>query len=145
MGRRGVSLRDCKFEEINKINKARCDNKDEKSYAKTLVDSANTANSSLKKGVSDTIMDAKANKIGKVTLLLAAQLLIIGIIQIVSFMYSVTPRKWEYRLEAPSDVLFEETMKDLGNEGWELVNARRATSKYKSGASYEMIFKKKKL
>ena len=97
------------------------------------MDAVGVANNNLKEGVSTTIADAKANKLGKVTLLLVVQLLIIGIIQFASLMHSVTSRKWEYRLVTPSDYLFEATMKDLGNEGWELVNARRATSKHKNG------------
>ena len=109
------------------------------------MDAAVTTKSNLQEEVSATIDDAKANKIGKISLLLVAQLLFIGIIQLVSLAHSITPSKWEYRLETPSDYRFEDTMKDLGDEGWELVNARRATSKYKSGASYEMIFKKKKI
>ena len=145
MRRKGVPSRDCIFEDANKLDKASNDTKNENSYAKSLMDVASTANSNFKEGVGATILDAKANKIGKITLFLAAQLLVIGIIQIAAFVHSITPRNWEYRLETPSDYLFEDTMNDLGNEGWELVNARRATSKYKSGASYEMIFKKKKL
>lgn len=51
--------------------------------------------------------------------------------------------KWDYRIESPSDKLFESEIKRLGDEGWELVTARRATSDY-SGPSYEMIFKRPK-
>ena len=109
------------------------------------MDAVGVANNNFKEGVSATIADAKANKLRKVTLLLAAQLLIIKIVHFASLMHSITPRKWESRLVSPSAYLFDATMKDLGDEGWELVDARRATSKYKNGASYEMIFKKKTL
>ena len=145
MWRRGVSSRNCKFEEVNESTKVSDGNENEMPTAKAIVDAVGVANNNLKEGVSSAIADAKVNKLGKVTLLLSVQLLIIGIIQFVSLMHSVTARKWEYRLVTPSDYLFEATMKGLGNEGWELVNARRATSKHKNGASYEMIFKKKKL
>ena len=109
------------------------------------MDAVRVANNNLKEGVGAAITDAKANKLGKVTLLLVVQLLLIEIIQFASLVHGVAARKLEYRLVTPSDCLFEATMKDLGNEGWELVNARRVTSKYKNGASYEMIFKKTKL
>ena len=109
------------------------------------MDAVGVANNNFKEGVAATIADAKANKLGKVSLLLASQLLIIEIVQLASLMHSVTPRKWESRLVSSSDYLFGATMKHLGDEGWELVDARRATSKYKNGASYEMIFKKKTL
>ena len=145
MRRRGVSPRACKFEGENEIKQVGNCNESEKTRVKTLMDAAVATKSNLQEEVSATIADAKANKIGKISLLLVAQLLFIGIIQLVSLAHSITPSKWEYRLETPSDYRFEDTMKDLGDEGWELVNARRATSKYKSGASYEMIFKKKKI
>ncbi|WP_372717161.1 hypothetical protein [Novipirellula sp.] len=51
--------------------------------------------------------------------------------------------KWEYTLESPSDTSFESSLERMGNQGWELVTARRATSTY-GGASYEMIFKRPK-
>ena len=53
----------------------------------------------------------------------------------------VTP-SWEYRLESPSDLRFEEEINKFGEEGWELVFARRATSSYGGGASYEIILKR---
>ena len=109
------------------------------------MDAVGVANNNFKEGVTATIADARANKLRKVTLLLAAQLLIIEIVHFASLMHSITPRKWESRLVSPSAYLFDATMKDLGDEGWELVDARRATSKYKNGASYEMIFKMKTL
>ncbi len=51
--------------------------------------------------------------------------------------------EWEYTIESPSDTTFQMALDRLGGEGWELVFARRATSKY-SSASYEMIFKRPK-
>lgn len=52
--------------------------------------------------------------------------------------------EWEYRIESPSDVIFDLEMKQLGREGWELVFARRATSRNSDNASYEIIFKRPK-
>jgi hypothetical protein len=51
------------------------------------------------------------------------------------------PTKWEYIIAAPSDTSFENEMDRLGKKGWELVNARRASSSY--SASYECILKRK--
>ena len=56
-----------------------------------------------------------------------------------SFNYQT---KWEYTLESPDDYSLEREMNEFGDNGWELVFARRATSSY-SSASYEMIFKRK--
>ena len=53
----------------------------------------------------------------------------------------VTP-KWEYKIESIGDYSFDRVMDELGNEGWELVTARRAIND--STASYEMIFKRPK-
>jgi len=54
-----------------------------------------------------------------------------------------SPTQWEYTVESPSDVTLEKTFERLGDRGWELVFARRATSEY-GLASYEMIFKRPK-
>ena len=50
--------------------------------------------------------------------------------------------KWEYKIETPSDILFEKKMNIYGNVGWELVSARRASGAL--GMSYECIFKRRK-
>ncbi len=55
----------------------------------------------------------------------------------------VEPTRWEYTLESPSDVILQPSLERLGNNGWELVFARRASSELGS-ASYEMIFKRPK-
>lgn len=52
--------------------------------------------------------------------------------------------RWEYSIESPDDLSFEETMETLGQDGWELVFARRATSRGRGSASYEMIFKRRR-
>jgi len=52
--------------------------------------------------------------------------------------------KWEYKLESPEDYTFEKEMNELGDEGWELVSARRATVSYGSrDAFYEIILKRR--
>lgn len=50
---------------------------------------------------------------------------------------------WEYKLVSPDDGKFVRELNDLGEKGWELVFARRATS-YLGGVSYECIFKRRK-
>lgn len=60
--------------------------------------------------------------------------------------YKDPPReKWEYKIEAIQDETFDGDINTLGNQGWELVFARRASNGNKSGRdfSYEIIFKKK--
>jgi hypothetical protein len=54
--------------------------------------------------------------------------------------------KWEYKIESVPDSTFESGMSALGDEGWELVFARRASSGEGSSAvfSYEMVFKRPK-
>ena len=47
---------------------------------------------------------------------------------------------WEYKVVAPSDFSLDRELNQLGEDGWELVSARRATSY--STAKYEMIFKR---
>ena len=52
---------------------------------------------------------------------------------------------WEYKVIAPSDAEFLNTLNVLGAQGWELVNARRAMNQLDSGASqevYELILKR---
>ncbi|MCC6233060.1 MAG: DUF4177 domain-containing protein [Verrucomicrobiales bacterium] len=69
--------------------------------------------------------------------------ILIGLLGVITFgaRFQAAP-KWEYRLESPSDLFFESELDRLGKDGWELVSARRATSSYGDGASYEMIFKR---
>jgi len=52
-------------------------------------------------------------------------------------------KQWEYKIESPSDSLVLESLDNWGEDGWELVFARRATSSY-SDPSYEMIFRRPK-
>lgn len=49
---------------------------------------------------------------------------------------------WEYQIESVPDLSFDETMGELGKEGWELVFARRAKDAITDDFSYECIFKR---
>jgi len=72
-------------------------------------------------------------------ILLCCIVLITGLIYLQS-VSSTT--KWEYKLEYPDDYDFEIEMNKLGDEGWELVYARRAISA-NGDANYELILKRK--
>lgn len=52
--------------------------------------------------------------------------------------------KWEYMIESPSDIALEFALRRLGDDGWEIVSARRAVIEGGGGASYEMILKRPK-
>ena len=75
--------------------------------------------------------------IGLLTAMLIAQLF-----GLTSTKTSIT--HWEYTVESPSDVTLKKEFQRLGDEGWELVFARRASSEYREVTSYEMIFKRPK-
>lgn len=55
-------------------------------------------------------------------------------------------KKWEYKIESPYDSSLETTLQLQGNQGWELVFARRAVTRNSSidTARYEMIFRRPK-
>ena len=81
------------------------------------------------------------NQAGWIIVLLVA---IIGLFGYAVFFANPKPEaltKWEYRIEGPDDSRLGTTINTLGNEGWELAFARRAT-KDPDGAIYEMIFKR---
>jgi len=70
---------------------------------------------------------------------------ILGVLIINSFAgQKVQPVGYEYRIESIPDLTFEESMDELGEEGWELVFARRAQNSITDEFSYECIFKKAK-
>jgi type IV secretory pathway VirB2 component (pilin) len=74
------------------------------------------------------------------TVIIVILLIVIG----AQFFSQVKPAvKWEYKLESPSDYSFTKTMNNYGEEGWELVSARRASDS-SSSMSYECIFKRPK-
>ena len=51
--------------------------------------------------------------------------------------------KWEYAVEVPPDIGFSRQMNRWGEEGWELVSARRASGAGRT-FSYEVIMKRPK-
>ena len=57
-----------------------------------------------------------------------------------------TFQKWEYRIEDVPDASFDTAMQKIGEEGWEVVFARRASdgSTYSPKFSYEVILKRPK-
>jgi hypothetical protein len=52
-------------------------------------------------------------------------------------------QSWQYKVVSPNDLILETELAMYGVEGWEIVTARRATSKDTDTASYEMILKRK--
>jgi DNA-directed RNA polymerase subunit RPC12/RpoP len=72
-------------------------------------------------------------------------LLALGLfIQVLTAFRATPTPKWEYKIFAPSDSFFEKQMNKLGDEGWELVFARRATSNLGDSPLYELILKRPK-
>ena len=57
---------------------------------------------------------------------------------------TLAAQQWEYRIESVPDLGWDAGMSKLGDEGWELVFARRASGSDEK-MSYEMIFKRAKL
>ena len=78
-------------------------------------------------------------------------LCIIGLLAVPEIRRLTAPRPtppqhqaFEYLIEAVPDVGFDRDMARLGNDGWELLFARRASG-YDDKMSYECIFKRPKL
>jgi len=74
-----------------------------------------------------------------VILLLAVVVGLLGYALLVPEPEAIT--QWEYRIEGPDDSELRATLMNLGEAGWELAFARRAT-RDSEGAIYEMIFKR---
>jgi hypothetical protein len=74
--------------------------------------------------------------------------LVVGLASVIAARFTgstlIPTQKWEYKIASPNDLIFDIEVNKLGEQGWELVSARRATSGsgISSGASYEMIFKR---
>ena len=79
--------------------------------------------------------------------LVGAVLLVFLVVSLWAFLRPA--QRWEYKIAAVPDEIFETEIARMGNEGWEMVFARRATSEtgdpttaQKPRMSYEMIFKR---
>lgn len=83
----------------------------------------------------------QAQKTGAVSL--ASALLLFAILVVQIFPAFSSP-SWEYKIESPSDEELQTRLEELGDDGWELVTARRATSGGGLLVSYEMVFKRRK-
>ncbi len=74
--------------------------------------------------------------------------LVVGLTTFIAIRFTgsalLPTQKWEYKIVSPKDLSFDIEVNKLGQLGWELVSARRATSGsgYSSEASYEMILKR---
>lgn len=55
----------------------------------------------------------------------------------------LAPIAYEYDITAPEDTSIPDMLNFMGDQGWEMINARRATGKY-GGASYEILWKRVK-
>jgi hypothetical protein len=73
-------------------------------------------------------------------------LVLLGIIAALTVWLARAP-KWEYLADTPTDDKFAEAMHKHGQDGWELVFARRAATEEtilsnKPDMRYEMLFKR---
>lgn len=69
-----------------------------------------------------------------------ASLILLILITIKIFL---TP-SWEYSIISPNDYILSGELNKSGKDGWEIAFARRATSRYGNGASYEIILKRRR-
>ena len=76
-------------------------------------------------------------------LLVANLLSLLVLVQLLPRPTTVASQQWEYKIESVPDLSWDEGMVKIGNEGWELVFARRANGSDER-MSYEMIFKRPK-
>lgn len=79
-------------------------------------------------------------------------ILVVGLTLIISllalpFFYPIQSldspqQRWEYMIESVPDLLFADVMNTLGEDGWELIFARRARNALTDSFVYEGIFKR---
>lgn len=75
-------------------------------------------------------------------------LLVMLALLFVMFMFQLSHRPtYEYMTASPSDTSFDESMSELGSQGWKTESCRRATSGsgYFTTAKYECIMSRPKL
>ena len=77
-------------------------------------------------------------------LLVANLLSLLVLFQLLPHPTTVASQQWEYMIESVPDLSWDEGMNKLGNQGWELVFARRASGSDER-MNYEMIFKRPKV
>ena len=82
----------------------------------------------------------RANSV--VVILAVGLTLVIGLLAL-PFVYS-PPQLWEYKIDSVSDFRFTEAMNAHGEDGWELIFARRARDSITESFSYEVIFKRQR-
>lgn len=70
------------------------------------------------------------------------KLIAVAIVVLALGLTGCTETKWEYKIDSISDGTFKDQMEKIGEDGWELVFARRALSDGRG--IYEMIFKRPK-
>ena len=76
--------------------------------------------------------------------LLLLFVLVVGQLWQIKRGMSVQMQSWQYRIEGPRDEELAASLQKLGAEGWELVSARRATTRVEGETEglYEMIFRR---
>jgi hypothetical protein len=74
--------------------------------------------------------------------------LLIVLLGVQGWMLLRPPQKWEYKILPIADEIFTTQMQQLGDEGWEIVTARRASTGPENSSkpifAYEIIFKRPK-
>lgn len=92
--------------------------------------------------VADSSSMHAITRIGAIVAVIAGLILVAQAIQTIGALAS-TPR-WEYAIEAPPDDQLRQRLNALGEQGWEIVSSRRATSQEsgKTAAAYELILKR---
>ena len=87
---------------------------------------------------------ASASKSNSLTFVLIGLVAAILVIQLLSIRLNMPASvQWEYKIVSPKDSVIIEELDDLGEQGWEVVTARRASG-YNDSYSYEMILKRAK-
>ena len=76
-------------------------------------------------------------------LLVANLLSLLILVQLLPHPTTQASQQWEYKIESVPDLGWDEGMGKLGDQGWELLFARRANGSDEK-MSYEMIFKRPK-